>query len=507
MTSLGKDSPATTPPAPQARRRRWSTLLLGAAAIGALALALFRALPAPRTHLTLTAGPVDSTRAIVAGKLIEVLADRGIDVRLVERETTADELDAVNAGDVDLALVSEAYRIHKRPHLREVGPLYLEALHLLVRSDLVGSIEPSLGGLRGHSVDLGPRGSATHGLAAAVLTFAGLPPGAAASRLQQINLNHLDLEARIASGDPRQLPDAIFDLATVPSKMALSLVRDAGYTLVALPFGNAFRLGAILRNQPDSGIAPSIDPQDVHDDVIPAFTYHTEPAVPEEDLHTLGTRLMIVTHREVPAAVIQTVLDAIFNSSFTRFTQPPLKRSILSLPPQIAQHVGTLEYLAHDQPFMTNDNVDELSNTLSIIGALVGGGIFVWQWWRQRRQNRQEAVFSDYLRQIAALEQRVAELELSAQLELEPLVEVQKQLLRLKSEALDRFTAGELGGQSALSDLLDPVNSARDHIGDLILHVRDNLEEQADAEGRSSRAVWAEAMSARKDPTDRGSEM
>jgi hypothetical protein len=45
-----------------------------------------------------------------------------------------------------------------------------------------------------------------------------------------------------------------------------------------------------------------------------------------------------------------------------------------------------------------------------------------------------------------------------------------------------------------LSDLLNPVNAARDHIGDLILHVRDNLEEQADEQGRSAQAVWAEAM-------------
>ena len=38
------------------------------------------------------------------------------------------------------------------------------------------------------------------------------------------------------------------------------------------------------------------------------------------------------------------------------------------------------------------------------------------------------------------------------------------------------------------------VNGARKQVGDLILHVRDNLEEQAEAEGRTAQALWAEAI-------------
>jgi hypothetical protein len=65
--------------------------------------------------------------------------------------------------------------------------------------------------------------------------------------------------------------------------------------------------------------------------------------------------------------------------------------------------------------------------------------------------------------------------------------------LQLKSEVLLRFTAGELGEQSALSDTLAPINAARDHVGELLLHVRNNLEDKAESEGRTVDSVWGEA--------------
>jgi hypothetical protein len=107
--------------------------------------------------------------------------------------------------------------------------------------------------------------------------------------------------------------------------------------------------------------------------------------------------------------------------------------------------------------------------------------------------------------EIAAIERRIAELELSAELELDSLVELQRALLQLKSDALARFSAGELGDQARLSDLLSPLNSARDHVGDLLLHVRDNLETQALNEGRTAESVWEEAIEGADDgPASRG---
>jgi methyl-accepting chemotaxis protein len=175
-------------------------------------------------------------------------------------------------------------------------------------------------------------------------------------------------------------------------------------------------------------------------------------------------------------------------------TSPALDRNLLTLPSRLEPHAGTVAYLRRDLPYVTDDAVNALSNSLSILGALAGGGLFLWQWWRQRTRARRDETFGNYMVRVADVERRIATLELSATLELEPLAELQRELLELKSEALDRFAAGDLGDQAALSDLLSPINSARDHIGGLILHIRDNLEERAETEGRTATALWTEEI-------------
>jgi len=45
----------------------------------------------------------------------------------------------------------------------------------------------------------------------------------------------------------------------------------------------------------------------------------------------------------------------------------------------------------------------------------------------------------------------------------------------------------------ALSQLLEPLNTTRDQIGSLLLHVRENLEDKAAEQGRSEQAVWRDA--------------
>jgi hypothetical protein len=129
---------------------------------------------------------------------------------------------------------------------------------------------------------------------------------------------------------------------------------------------------------------------------------------------------------------------------------------------------------------------------MSVFGALAGGALFLWQGLRQRRQSRRDQLLVEFMLRVAECERRIVELELSSSMELEALIVLQRDLLQLKSEALERFTQGELGGET-LSELLVPVNAARDHVGELLLHVRENLEARAETQGRSAEALWVEA--------------
>src|SRR5262245_50649036 len=466
------------------------------AALGvALAITLRRS-PAPVRQVTLTAGSLDTTRALIAGRLVAALTAHDLQAHLVETAATEESLAGVDRGAIDFALVSGAFRIERYPHVRAITPLYVEALHLLVKEDLADDVGRGLDALRGHTVDLGPHGSATAGLATAVLDFAGVAPrGTTATDGYVAGFSSLDeLLALVERGDRAAMPDAVLHLATVPSRIALTLIRSGGYRLVELPFAEAFRLGVLLAKDPASGDSGEIERRHVSDTVIPAFTYEIDPAIPAAPLHTIGARLTLVANAGVPPEAVARVLDTIFSAEVAQVTSPPLDPSVMALPSHADLHPGAIEYLRRDKPYVTDDTVSALSNSLSILGALVGGALFLWQWWRQRTRAQRGDTFGAYMLRVADVERRIAALELSATLELEPLAELQRELLELKSEALDRFAAGDLGDQAALSDLLTPINAARDHIGNLILHIRDNLEERADAEGRAANALWSEAI-------------
>jgi len=452
--------------------------------------------PPPAKHVTLTSGAPGTSRAVVARALAREVSALGTEVEIVGEASEQAELSDVDSGKIDFALVSGAFRVERFPHVRQVAPLYVEALHLLVKQELEGSIGVSLAGLRGRVIDVGPLGGATAGLAAAVFDFSEVPLAGDTASGGVVLRSHqpLALEALVLRGDPRAMPDAIFHLGTVPSKVAQKLLDSGIYRLEPLPFADAIRMSALVRQDPKDGLAAEIERSSVVDTVIPGFVYGTDPASPPATLHTLGTRLLLVANQRVSPETVARILDAAFHSRFARIVEPPLDRSVLALPRRLHLHPGTIDFRKQDQPVFTADSVADLSNTLSVLGALVGGSIFLWSAWQQRRRSRTDQLFGVYMLRVAEVERKAVEIELTAGLELEPLITLQRDLLQLQSEALERFAAGELGGQAALSDLLAPVNAARDHVGDLLLHVRENIEEGAEAQGRTPAALWLEAV-------------
>jgi TRAP-type uncharacterized transport system substrate-binding protein len=475
------------------RGRGWLALGLALAALAIAVAAALRGVGDIRHVVTLTAGVPGTTRALVASALARDAATLGVDVRVEPVGGTGRELERVNDGHIDLAAIPGAFPIERLPHVREVTPLYVEALHLLVKEELADAVTENLAALRGRTVSLGPRDSTTSGLANAVLEFAQVASeDDSRAGFEPLNVELSQLTALVKAGDRSALPDAVFHLATVPSTVAEMLVRSAGFRLVPLPFAEAFRLESVLADGSETGPG-GVEHQQISDTVIPAFTYQMEPPVPAEPLHTLGTRLILVANDRVPVETVERIIDTVYGTRFARITYPPLDPSALAAPPRVPRHEGTLAYMRRDKPVITDDAVDTLSNSLSILGALLGGSVFLWQWWRQRRQARRDEVFGSYMLQVADIERRTAELELAATLELPPLAALQRELLELNTRALERFAAGELGDQATLSDLLMPINAAREHIGQLVLHLRDTLEDEAQARGRSLQAVWAEA--------------
>ena len=477
------------------RLRRWvrdgGLAGLGLLTIVLAGLYMMRAGHERTVVATLTAGSQEGTRALLAEAMVAPARDRGVILKLVESHGSEDALDRVESGACDLALIQGGLAPRRLEAVRQVAALHAEPLHLLVKPEIVPQVTGALSKLEGRRVNLGEVGSGTYCLASAVLAFAGLQP----SRYVAMHRTYAEL---MAENNQAALPDAVFTVSTLPSRLARHLVTRHGYRLIGLPFAEAFALSTLdERRSPASGDpANEVRREHVYDTVIPAFTYGVEPGVPSAPVHTMGTRLLLVARAGVSAEAVERLLDVLFASQFSRVVYPPLVPELLSLPAELEEHAGTNSYQHRAQPLSTGEFIDLAEKWFSMAGVTAGGAVCLWQWLRRRARLRQDRGFESYILKVANVERLAAEEELSAALDLPTLLNLRRELIRLKQEALGKFAARELEGEELMSGFLTHVSDTRGYLTRLILHQRDNLEEAARTQGRTPETLWNETVSA-----------
>jgi TRAP-type uncharacterized transport system substrate-binding protein len=466
--------------------------LLGLAVLGLAAVfGLHQSSDRP-VRLRMTAGQEAGTRHRIGEVLRREAIHRAIAIDLLATAGSAEALEAVQSGRVDVAFVQGGIDMTDRPGLRQVAALHVEPLHLLVKEELHRGVTRNLSGLRGKVVNVGERGSGTYLLATEVMAFSGLRAGI---DYTESTLSYADLETESKAS---RLPDAVFTVSTLPSPVARHLVTKHHYRLVSLPFCEAFGLGALDEDHaspyPPGHTASRIDRRRVYDAMIPAFAYEIEPGVPPEPIHTLGTRVLLVARKDLPATTIRRLLEVVFNSPFSQALQPPIDARLLDSPPEVPWHDGTIEFIRRSSPVIAGDVIDLLEKEVSILVGVGGGGFCLIQWLRRRFRRRREQSFEAYILQVASVERRALDLSKEPTLDLAALLRVQDELIEIKREALERFARGEFDGEALMSGFLVHASDARDFLMRLILHERENLEERARARHQPADVLWNEAV-------------
>lgn len=451
-------------------------------------------------HIRFSAGRPQGPRHVMAETLAAESRARGLTLTLVPTAGSEDALDRLNQGQIDVAMVQGGLSIANLSHVRQVASLHIEPLHLLVKKERLDEVVKNLDALRGKTVNLGEVGSGTRVLATAVMRFARMEPG---TDYQVTAMSYDQLESAPAGGRD-QLPDAIFMVSLLPSRVAKRLVARHDYRLVPLPFSEAFTLDglateAAAENPPGEGLRR----EEVIEAAIPHYTYGIRPAVPPETIATLGTRMLMVARDDVDPEVIARLLDATFTTGFAHLAHPALTTKLMDLPPVYPPHPGMALFQERSKPLITGDLIDALEKELSIAGALIGGSFFLWQWLKSRYRRRRESGFEDYILRVADVERRSLALELEEVLDLAGLLALQDELGRIRGEAITKFAQGELEGEDLMSGFLTQASDARDHLTRLILHRRETLDRQARKQKREAAAVWREALGDPSGPEDR----
>ena len=476
----------------------WVAAALFLLALG-IAAAIFVSQSGPRVYrLSISGGNEEGLRHQIAERLAAESVIHGVTFRLVATSGSREALDLVESRKLDAAFVQGGFDPSLHPHVRQLTALHVEPLHLLVKPAIQRLVADNLTALKGKTVNLGPTGSGTHELGRDVLKFAGLESvrddGEADYFVSTLSYGELLRET-----DATKLPDAIFTVSALPSPVVRALVVRKRYQLVPLPFGEALALDALNRGTSKTRPGTSIRLSDVsrigiYPAQIPPFTYGIEPPMPTREIVTFGPRMLLVANEITPTRAVLQVLEAVFSSPFAQISKPPLDASLLDTSPEYALHPGALRFRELNKPVVAGDVIDLLEKGTSLSGAVLGALFFLWQWVRQHFRRKRAMGFESYMLRVAAIEEKALELEMEARLEIRELLNLQRELNLLKKEALGRFAEGKLEGGQLISGFISHVNDARNYLNRLIVHERDNLEDQAIKQSRSAESVWDEAL-------------
>jgi TRAP-type uncharacterized transport system substrate-binding protein len=449
------------------RRRlvwKWLALVVGVVALGLAAYFYFHTPGVKAVRLTITAGNRLGTRDELADVLRAAVAPRHVTLELRETVGSEESLDWVEARKVDVALVQGGLSTEGRPDVREVAALQVEPLHLAVKKELADEVSAHLTALDGKTVNMGEAGTGIHTLAVQVLDFAGLKPRAGGSGKGYVPMP-MSRQEMFAEEDPARLPDAVFIVSSLPSRAVKHLVTRHGYRLVPLRFGDAFALEALTDEERHAhGASEAIDKGRTFAATIPPFTYSVEPPVPAEPLPSLGSRLLLVAHKDVDPHAVEALIEAVFSSEFSHIIRPPLDPSLMNAPPEFPWHAGALEYQKRNKPLVSGEVMDSTHKAFAIGAAALSGLFAIWQWWSIRAESRRGSDFKVYLNRVTRIEERATQLEREPSRGLGALTELQEELTLLKTEALDRFTEGDLEGRDLMHAFLAHVADTRAYL-------------------------------------------
>jgi hypothetical protein len=183
---------------------------------------------------------------------------------------------------------------------------------------------------------------------------------------------------------------------------------------------------------------------------------------------TLGTRLLLVAHKDVDIEAVRKLMEATYESGFAKVAHPPLDTRLLEPPPEYPWHAGAQLFKERNQPVLSGPLMDSAHKTFAILAAAVSGLFVLWQWRKLCAELARDQGFKKYLRQVTRIEAQATHAERDRSHRVEKLLALREQVCQLKMDALDRFTTGELAGKELLASFLVHANDARDHLTRLI---------------------------------------
>ncbi len=316
-------------------------------------------------HLSIAAGPADSETFALMTAIADALneMDNGLEISVFETGGTAENMELLESGQIDIATVQADSRIPEEA--MAIARLYPDAYHLVVNAD--AGIK-HFSDLRDHRVAIPPAASAQnasfwflaehYGLHSQ--DFTALPMSAAAA-------NFAMLQGQV---------DAVFRVRAPGNPHIRELIGDHVMEIVAIHQSEALSL-----KQPalSSG-------------TIPRGSYRGYPPLPAEDLPTAVLDRLLVASAELPAQLVYTFTRELFEARSELVSRYPLAGFLAALDEDanssVPAHPGARQYFDREKPGLIQQNARMASAVLYAIVILCTGAIAVRARWLKARRVR-----------------------------------------------------------------------------------------------------------------------
>lgn len=382
--------------------------------------------------------------AIEAGDELKRIVEKalpGTQVQIVQTGGGDENLAKLVAREVDLAIVHDtgAGWVDEEQPVRVIGPLYDEALHVVVAADAGIA---TLFDLRGRAVGVGPTGSGTARMVSQLLAASRLELDK--TRLQE--LPHADAAKALERGEL----DAFFVLAGVRSAAV-----DA-----ALATGRARLLSLGAPGAPGSDaegfrvVLPALEAT-----VIPARAYGRWP---EEAVGTLGVTALWVGRDELHENAAWALAKSLTEHRRAAAETFPLLARTSPIPKEASLryplHPGAARFFHRDDPPFILAWADTLSLLLTVV--LIGwSGLTAGVRWRLRqRKYRVDRYYGELQEMSRKLESARAPEELRR---------LRHELYALRRRAVDDLMNGRLEPDESFTIFQDYVRSEIQEIDQL----------------------------------------
>jgi TRAP-type uncharacterized transport system substrate-binding protein len=418
-------------------------------------------------HLRISGGEVCPIRSRMAKNICGQVQDSGVTLECV-RGTNSETICAqVEKGELDLGLVLGGFPDGSYPNVRQVAAFGVDPLHLLVRPELLKTTASTpFEMLRSRRVSLGEQGTNAAILAETLMSFAGLRPATPdrAGDFQAEHLRDRDLHLMLASirkASPESrpsfmaiLPDAVFQVDTLPAPLVDELVHVAGYHLVSLPYATAMRLEHRRDHGPSQG---KLENSRLESVTIPAFSYGINPPVPPADCQTFGLRILLISNKHTSTTAVLRVLRALDGNVAEKYH---FEMDIGNQATEFPLHPGAAAFAKGHKPLVLGELLEPVGNFFSVAGAAAAGALAIWGFLRGLR-----AVHPDvHLKQIDRIERllRGEERDPAAPSMPRELVDyLETRLAIVKQTAIDDYAHHRITREEALVSILTLVADTR----------------------------------------------